>query len=78
MKHETTFKKQADKSEPIKCAMSRYDKQASYLKVITTAKNQGTQASYCNALCIAKHGKLFTDGKFIKEAVFFNNYYHYH
>ena len=33
----------------------------------TTAKDHGTEASYRIAHCIAKHGKPFTDGEFIKE-----------
>lgn len=67
-KHEKTFKDQADKAESIKRVVSRYDKQASSLKVFTTAKNHGTEASYRIAHCIAKHGKPFTVGEFIKEA----------
>lgn len=43
-------------------------KQASSLKVFTTVKNHGIEASYRNAHCIAKHGKPFTDGQLIKEA----------
>ena len=68
MKHEKTFKDQAHKAESIKRAVSRYDKQASSFKVFTTAKNHRTQAGYRIAHCIAKHGKPFTPGKFIKEA----------
>ena len=67
-KHEKTFKDQADKVESIKRAVSRYEKQASSFKVFTTAKDHGTEASYRIAYCIAKHGKPFTDGEFIKEA----------
>lgn len=67
-KHEKTFKDQADKAESIKRAVSRYEKQASYLKVFATAQNHATEASYCIAHCIAKHGKPFTDGEYIKEA----------
>lgn len=37
MKHEKSFKDQADKAESIKRAVSRYDKQASSIKVFTTA-----------------------------------------
>ena len=48
--------------------MSRYEKQACSFKVFTTAKDHGTEASYRIAHCIAKHGKPFTDGEFIKEA----------
>ncbi|ROT81459.1 hypothetical protein C7M84_025381 [Penaeus vannamei] len=33
-----------------------------------TSKNNATEASYKLALCIAKHGKPFTDGSFIKAA----------
>ena len=66
-KHKKNFKDQADKAESIKRAVSRYDKQASSCKVFTTAKNHGTEASYHIVHCIAKHGKLFMDGEFIKE-----------
>ena len=67
-KHETAFKDQADKAESIKRAVSRYGKQASTLKDFATAKNHATEASYRIAHCIAKHGKPFTDGEYIKEA----------
>uniref|UniRef100_A0A3Q2UT69 DUF4371 domain-containing protein n=1 Tax=Haplochromis burtoni TaxID=8153 RepID=A0A3Q2UT69_HAPBU len=50
-KHQKTFK----------------DEQASTLKVFTAAKHHGTEASYSIAHCIAKHGKPFTDGEFVKE-----------
>ena len=53
--------------ESIKRAVTRYEKQASSFKVFTTAKDHGTEASYRIAHCIAKHGKPFTDGEFIKE-----------
>ena len=64
-KHEKAFKGQADKAESIKCAVARYDKQASSLKVYSTAKNHGTEASDRIVHCIAKHGKPFMDGKFM-------------
>ena len=68
-KHETAFKDQAHKAESIKRAVSRYGKQASTLKDFATAKNHATEASYRIAHCIAKHGKPFTDGEYIKEAI---------
>lgn len=48
--------------------MSRYWKQANTFKVFATAKNYATKASYHFAHCIAKCGKPFTDGEYIKEA----------
>lgn len=48
--------------------MSRYEKQASSLNVFAKAQNQATEASYRIAHCIAKYGKPFTDGEYIKEA----------
>ncbi len=63
-----TFNDQADKAESIKRAVSRYEKQASSLKVFAKAQNHATEASYRIAHCIAKHGKPFTDGEYIKEA----------
>ena len=70
-KHEKTFKDSADKAEAIKKAVSGYgkqsdEKQSNVLK--TTSKYNATEASYKLALCIAKHGKPFTDGNFIKAA----------
>ncbi|KAK0146239.1 General transcription factor II-I repeat domain-containing protein 2 [Merluccius polli] len=64
MKHENTFKDQADKTESMKRAVSRYGKQASSLKVFATAKDHGTEASYRIAHCIAKHGKPYTDATY--------------
>lgn len=67
-KHKKTFKDVADKAESIKRAVSRYGKQANTLKVFATAKDHATEASYHIANCIAKRGKPFTDGEYIKEA----------
>ena len=67
-KHKTTFKDEADKAESIKRAVSGYGKQANTLKAFATANNDSTEASYRIAHCIAKHGKPFTDGEYIKEA----------
>lgn len=67
-KHEKTFKDTAEKAEAIKKALSRYEKQTSVLKNLSASKNNATEASYKVALCIAKHGKPFTDGDYIKEA----------
>ena len=68
MKHERSFKDQADKGESIQHAVSRFGKQANSLKVFATAKNHATEASFRIAHCIVEHGKPFTDGKYIKEA----------
>ena len=66
-KHEKTFKDVADKAESVKHAVSRYGKQANTLKVFATAKDHATKASYHIANCIAKRGKPFSDGEYIKE-----------
>lgn len=50
----------------------RYEKQANILNVFTTAKHHGTEGSFHIAHCIAKYGKPFTDGEFIKEAFLCN------
>lgn len=67
-KHEKTFKDSADKAEAIKKAVSRYGKQSNVFKNLSASKSNETEASYKLALCIAKHGKPFTDGDFIKAA----------
>ncbi|XP_042891739.1 general transcription factor II-I repeat domain-containing protein 2A-like [Penaeus japonicus] len=67
-KHEKTFKDSADKAEAIKKAVSCYEKQSDVSKNPSASKNSATEASYKLALCIAKHGKPFTDGDFIKAA----------
>nr|XP_054590733.1 SCAN domain-containing protein 3-like [Nothobranchius furzeri] len=67
-KHQKDFKDEEEKAESIARAVSRYEKQASTLKVFTATKHRGTEASFRIAHCIAKHGKPFTDGNFIKEA----------
>ena len=67
-KHEKTFKDSADKAEAIKKAVSRYEKQSNVFKNLSASKSNETEASYKLALCIAKHGKPFTDGDFIKAA----------
>nr|XP_027218346.1 protein ZBED8-like [Penaeus vannamei] len=63
-----TFKDSADQAETIKKAVSRYEKQSNVFKNLSTSKNNANEASYKLALCIAKHGKPFTDGDFIKAA----------
>ena len=67
-KHENSFKDESDKAESLKRAVSRYGKQTQALKTFVTAKNHATEASYRIAHCIAKRGKPFTDGEYIKEA----------
>uniref|UniRef100_A0A3P9DHS7 DUF4371 domain-containing protein n=1 Tax=Maylandia zebra TaxID=106582 RepID=A0A3P9DHS7_9CICH len=71
-KHQKTFTDEAEKVESITCTVSRYEKQASTLQVFTAAKHHGTQVSFRIAHCIAKHGKPFTDGEFVKEAFLSN------
>ena len=62
-KHEKTVK-----TEAIEKAISCYDKQINVLKQLSASKNNPTETSYKLALCIAKHGKSFTDEDFIKAA----------
>ena len=67
-KHQEDFKDNADKTETIKKALSDYGKQRNTMVEFTTVKNYATEASYEIANCIAKHGKPFTDGEYIKKA----------
>ena len=68
MKHEQSFKDDAEKIESLKKAVSRYEKQSSILMKVISGTNRTTESSYKAADCIAQHGKPFTDGVFIKEA----------
>ena len=52
----------------IKNVVSRNEKQSNVFKNLNASKNNASEASYKIALCIAKHGKSFTDGDFIKAA----------
>ena len=70
-KHKKLFKDDSEKHEALKKAVSRYEKQSSIFKKVVRSTNQITESSYKVAECIAKHGKPFTDGDFIKE-VFIN------
>jgi len=67
-KHEKSFKNDAEKTESLKKAVSRYQKQSSIFKKAIQSTNQTTESSYKIAESIAKHGKSFTDGVFVKEA----------
>lgn len=67
-KHEKSFKDQADKAESIRRTVSSYEKQIGSLRIFTRLKNIASEASYRLAHCIAKHGKPFTDGEYIKDA----------
>ena len=67
-RHQDEFKDTADKTETIKKALAGYGKQRNNMKEFTTVKNYATEASYEIANCIAKHGKPFTDGDYIKTA----------
>ena len=67
-KHDKTYKDPADRAEAIKRAVTRYGKQSSSLQVFANSQGHVTEASYNLASCIAKHGKPFTDGEYIKEA----------
>ena len=70
-KHKKLFKDDSEKHEALKKAVSRYEKQSSIFKKVVRSTNQITESSYKVAECIAKRGKPFTDGDFIKE-VFIN------
>uniref|UniRef100_H2YQ88 DUF4371 domain-containing protein n=1 Tax=Ciona savignyi TaxID=51511 RepID=H2YQ88_CIOSA len=67
-KHEKSFKDDAEKKESLKKAVSRYQKQSSIFKKAIQSSNRTTESSYKIAEGIAKHGKSFTDGVFVKEA----------
>ena len=62
------IKTPAERAEAVKRAVARYNKQSSSLKVFVNSQGHVTEASYNLASCIAKHGKPFTDGEYIKEA----------
>ena len=66
--HEKLYKDPAERAEAVKRAVARYNKQSSSLKVFVNSQGHVTEASYNLASCIAKHGKPFTDGEYIKEA----------
>ena len=54
--------------ESLKKVVSRYEKQSSIFEKVISAANRTTESSYKAAEFIVQHGKLFTDGVFIKEA----------
>ena len=66
--HEKSFKDDAEKTESLKKAVSPYQKQSSIFKKAIQSTNRTTESSYKIAEGIAKHGKSFTDGVFVKEA----------
>ena len=70
-KHKKLIKDDFEKKEALKKVVSRYEKQSSIFKKAIRSTNQTTESSYEVAECIAKRGKPFTDGDFIKE-VFIN------
>ena len=67
-KHEKSFKDDAWKIESLKKAVSRHEKQSSIFKKVIRSTNQTIVGSYKVAEVIAKSGKPFTDGLFVKEA----------
>ena len=69
-KHDKSFKDKAEKIESLKKAVSRYKKQRSIFKKVIRSTNRTIEGSYKDADVIAKNGKLFTDGVFVKEAFF--------
>ena len=58
----------AEKIEFLKKAVFRYDKQSSIFKKVIRDTNQTIEGNYKVAEVIAKHGKPFTDGMFVKKA----------
>ena len=70
-KHKKLFKDDSEKNEALEKAVSRYEKQSSIFKKVIRSTDQTTESSHKVAECIAKGGKPFTDGDFIKE-VFIN------
>ena len=70
-KHEKFFKDDAGKIESLKKAVSHYEKQSSIFKKVIRSTNRTIEGSYKVAEVIAKNGKSFIDGVFVKE-VFLN------
>jgi hypothetical protein len=52
----------------LKTAVSCYKKQSKFFKKAIQSSNQTIESSYEIASCIAKHGKPFSDGDFLKDA----------
>ena len=67
-KHVKFLKDDAEKIESLKKAGSRYKKQSSVFKKVIRSTNRTIEGSYKVAEAIAKNGKPFTDGVFVKEA----------
>ncbi|XP_075058530.1 zinc finger BED domain-containing protein 5-like [Mixophyes fleayi] len=67
-KHEVRYPNRDDRMEANRKAVSGYRKQSNAFNRLTVTKNQATESSYKIAQCIAKKGKPFTDGEYIKEA----------
>ena len=67
-KHEKSIKDNAEKIESLKKAVYRYDRQSSIFNKVIRSMNQTIESSYKVAEGIAKHGKPFTDGLFVKVA----------
>ena len=68
-KHQKSFKDDFEKNEALKKAVSTYEKQVSIFKKAIRCTNQTAESSYKVAECIAKRGKPFTDGDYIKEVL---------
>ena len=71
IKHKKLSKDDSEKNKALKKAVARYEKQSSIFKKAIRGTNQTTESSYKVAKCIAKRGKPFTDGDYIKQ-VFIN------
>ena len=60
---------EAEKLEYIKSAVAKFSRQKSVLHAFVSKDNKRTEASYEVASVIARHGKPFTDGEYIKDAL---------
>ena len=67
IKHEKSFKNDAEKIESLKRAVSRYEKQSSIFKKVIRSTNRTIEGSYKVAEVIAKNGKPLTDRVFVKK-----------
>ena len=66
-KHEKSFKDDAEKIESLKKAISRYKKRSSIFKKVIRSTNRTIESSYKVAEVMAKNGKPFTDGVFVRR-----------
>lgn len=67
IKHESSFKDNADKREAIQRASKQYEKQSTFFSKVFQGKNQVTECSFKIAQSLAQKGRPFTDGEFMKQ-----------